>query len=66
MCPVCFWEEEVHITIRRLPEEIYKFFFACVLSFKEEVEIDEPLSHSQEKQQGGLLTIVRDTEVGEP
>ena len=27
--------------------------------------MDEPLSYSPEKEQGGLLTIVRDPEVGE-
>ena len=34
------------------------------LSSKEEVEMDEPLSHSPEKEQGELLTIVGDPEVG--
>ena len=36
------------------------------LSSKEEIEIDESLSHSPEKEQGELLTIVGDPEVGEP
>ena len=36
------------------------------LSSKEEVEMDEPLSHSNQKEQGELLTIVGDPEVGEP
>ena len=36
------------------------------LSSKEEVEMDEPLSHSPKKEEGKLLTIVADPEVGEP
>ena len=36
------------------------------LSSKENFEMDEPLSHSPKKEQGELLTIVGDTEVGEP
>ena len=36
------------------------------LSSKEEVDMDEPLSHSPKKQQGELFTIVGDTVVGEP
>ena len=36
------------------------------LSPKEEVDMDEPLSNSLEKEQDELLTIVGDTEVGEP
>ena len=36
------------------------------LSSKEEVYMDETISHSTEKQQGDLLTIVGDNEVGEP
>ena len=34
------------------------------LSSKEEVEMDEPISCSPQKEQGELLTIVWDTEVG--
>ena len=36
------------------------------LSSKEEVEMDEAISYSPEKEQGELLTIIRDPEVGEP
>ena len=35
------------------------------LSSKEEVEMEEPISHLPEKEQGGLLTIKGDPEVGE-
>ena len=34
------------------------------LSLKEEVDMDEAISHSPEKEQGELLTIVGDPEVG--
>ena len=34
------------------------------LSSKGEVEMEEAISHSQEKEQGNLLTIVGDPEVG--
>ena len=34
------------------------------LSSKEEVNMDEAISHSPEKEQGELLTIVEDPEVG--
>ena len=34
------------------------------LSSKEEVEMDEPLSRSPEKEHGEFLTIVGDPEVG--
>ena len=36
------------------------------LSLKEEVEIDEPLSHSPQKEQGEFLTIFGGPNVGEP
>ena len=36
------------------------------LSLKEEVEMDEAISHYSEKEQGKFLTIVGDPEVGEP
>ena len=36
------------------------------LSSKEEVEMEEPISHLPVKEQGGLLTINGDPEVGEP
>ena len=36
------------------------------LSLKEEVDIDEPLSHSPKKEKGEILTIVGNPEVGEP
>ena len=36
------------------------------LSSKEELEMEEPISHLPEKEQGGLLTINGDPEVGEP
>ena len=36
------------------------------LSLKEEVDMDEPISHLPEKEEGVLLTINGDTEVGEP
>ena len=36
------------------------------LSSKEEVDIDEAISHSPEKKQGELLNIVRDSEVVKP
>ena len=36
------------------------------LSPKEEFDTDEAISHYPEKEQGELLTIVGDTEVGEP
>ena len=36
------------------------------LSSKKEVDMDEPISHLPEKQQGKLLTIIEDLEVGEP
>ena len=35
-------------------------------SLKEEVEMVEAISHYPEKEQGELLTFVRDPEVGEP
>ena len=62
MCPLCGGEEEVNSPIRILEEEIDDFFFACVFKFKQGVELDEPLSHSTEKEQDGLLTIVGDPE----
>ena len=34
------------------------------LSLKEEVDMNEPLSNYPEKEQGGLLTVVDDPEVG--
>ena len=34
------------------------------LGSKEEVEMDEAISHSPKKEQGELLTIVGDTEAG--
>ena len=36
------------------------------LSSKEEVDMDEPISHLPKKEQGEFLTINRDLEVGEP
>ena len=36
------------------------------LSSKEEVDMDEPLSHSPKTEQGELLTIVGYPEVGDP
>ena len=33
---------------------------------EEKVELDEAISHSPKKEQGELLTIIGDTEVGEP
>ena len=42
------------------------FSSLVLLSSKEEVYMDETISHSPEKQQGELLTIVGDPEVGEP
>ena len=36
------------------------------LSSKEEVDMDEAISHSPKKEQGGFLTIVGYPEVGEP
>ena len=33
------------------------------LSLKEEVDMDEPISHLPEKEEGGLLTINGDPEV---
>ena len=36
------------------------------LSSKEEVEMDETISNSPDKEKGGLLTIVADPEDGEP
>ena len=66
MCTGCGGEEEVPIPIRRWAEEKDKCFFACVFSSKEEFEMDEPLSHSPEKEQGKLLNIFGYPEVGEP
>ena len=36
------------------------------LSLKEEVDMEEPISHLPEKEEGGLLTINGDPDVGEP
>ena len=36
------------------------------LSLEEKVELDEAISNSPKKEQGELLTIIGDTEVGEP
>ena len=36
------------------------------LSYKEEVDMDKPILHLPEKEQGELLTIDGDTDVGEP
>ena len=36
------------------------------LSLKEEVEMEEPISHLLQKEQGGFFTINGDHEVGEP
>ena len=41
-------------------------FSLVFLCSKEEVDMDEPLSHYPEKEQGELLTIVWDPGVGEP
>ena len=37
-----------------------------LLSSKEKIDMDEPISHLPEKEQGGFLTINGDPEVGEP
>ena len=37
-----------------------------LLITKEEVRMEQTLSHSPKKQQGALLTIVMNTEIGEP
>ena len=66
MCPKCGVEEEVPIPIRIWAEEKGNLFFFCIFILKEEVDMDDEISHSPEKQQGELLTIVGDPEVGEP
>ena len=44
-------------------KEISSSSLVC-LSSKEEVEMDEPISHLPQKEEGGLLTINGDPEVG--
>ena len=48
MYPECGVEEEVPIPIRIWSEEIDKLFFTCVLSSKEEVDMDEEISNYPE------------------
>ena len=66
MYPECGGEEEYPRPIRRWAEKRDKLFSPCVLSSKEEVDMDEAISHSPGKKQGELLNIVRDSEVVKP
>ena len=42
------------------------YYFLVILCSKEEVDIDEPLYKSTKKEQGELLIVDGDPEVGEP